>query len=206
MQSYNFWNYIIQITEKIDFDIETQTYPTIHTAHCKQIHSNTLYEYQEPRTTLEWDGIFSNKEDIQISVWVSDCNAVIIMGKQRYGILHAGRRGLRDGIIQAMINKLQEKGESDFTVFVWPSIRACCYEVGEEFTSYFDQKYLTKQKNGKYNLDMISVIQDIFKSYNISDITIHQTCTKCSDNFFSYRNWDGINNIVIVEKNKNPKI
>jgi hypothetical protein len=200
MQSYNFWDYIIQITEKTDFDIEQQRYPTVRTIHCKQIHSNTIYEYQEPRNTPEWDGIFSNKEDITLSVWVSDCNAVVIMGQKRYWILHAGRKGLRDGIIQTMINQLKEKGESDFTVLVWPSIRACCYEVGEEFTSYFNQKYLTKQENEKYKLDMISVIQDILKSYNISNITVHPTCTKCSSNFFSYRNWDGINNIVIIQK------
>lgn len=203
MQIYNFWNYTIEVTEKNDFDFSMYNYPhLINSIHrCTQIHSNIIHEYHQNQDTPEWDGIYSNQSWIKLAVGVSDCNAVVIMGSERYGILHAGRRGLRDGIIQTMIHKLKEKEKSDLKIFVWPSIRTCCYEVGEEFTSYFDSKYLIKQENGKYTLDMIANISDIFKELSISDITIHQVCTKCSNNFFSYRNWDRINNILTIQKN-----
>lgn len=202
MQSYNFWNYTIQITEKNDFDLETQEYPILQNTLIgpKQIHSNTIYEYYPNRDTPKWDGVFSDQKEITLSVGARDCNAVVIMGKRRYGILHVGRKWLRDGIIQTMISRLEEKGESDFTVFIWPSIRACCYEVGQEFANYFKPQYLIPQDNGKYKLDMIANIIDILKESNIWDITIHPTCTKCSTNFFSHRKWDWINNLISVQK------
>ncbi len=79
----------------------------------------------------------------------------------------------------------------DIKIYIWPSIRKCCYEVWEEFKQYFDEKYLN-HKNNKIYLDMISFIKDELNRLLIinENISIDTTCTKCSDNFFSYRWWD----------------
>jgi copper oxidase (laccase) domain-containing protein len=125
------------------------------------------------------------------------------MGKKRFGIIHAGRKWLKDGIIQKMFSQLIEKEETSFSVFIWLSIRKCCYEVGKEFTTYFEPKYLSFIDEEHYMLDMIAVIQDICLQYSINKLHIHLDCTKCSPKFFSYRelwNWDYYN-IVMIEKN-----
>ena len=73
-----------------------QNYPhLINTIHrCTQIHSNTIHQDHENRDSPQGDGIYSNHQGHPIAIGVSDCNAVVIMGSERYGILHAGRRGL----------------------------------------------------------------------------------------------------------------
>lgn len=202
MRTFSIKNYEIKITEKSDFDNALMQYPACsHLIRCKQIHSNLIHEYHsERKNETPGDGIFSDQKNIPLTVGVSDCNAVVIMGAERYGILHAGWAGLKEGIISKMFEKLTELGESEFSVFVGPSIRTCCYEVGEEFTEWVDAKYLQENIRGRYQFDMIAMIQDLLREYPCKQIQIHPSCTKCSSNFWSYRRGDGINNFITIEK------
>ena len=203
MEKTTFGHYQIQITEKSDFDPLIQNYPSLQgqVFRCKQIHSNQIHRWHPQwDNSTPGDGIIADTTGIKLGVGVSDCNAVVIMGEQRYGILHAGWAGLKEGIISKMFEKLTELGESEFSVFVGPSIRTCCYEVGEEFTEWVDAKYLQKNNRGRYQFDMIAMIQDLLREYPCKQIQIHPSCTKCSSNFWSYRRGDGINNFITIEK------
>lgn len=203
MEKTTFGHYQIQITEKSDFDPLIQNYPSLQgqVFRCKQIHSNQIHLWHPQwDNDTPGDGIIADTTGIKLGVGVSDCNAVVIMGEQRYGILHAGWAGLKEGIISKMFEKLTELGESEFSVFVGPSIRTCCYEVGEEFTEWVDAKYLQKNNRGRYQFDMITMIQDLLKEYPITQLQIHPSCTKCSSKFWSYRRGDGINNFITIEK------
>lgn len=111
MQSFDLANYTIHITEKTDFDEKHECYPEIQLFYsCKQIHSNLIHKRQPNwDNTTEGDGLYSNQKGIWLKVGVADCNAVAIMGKEWFGIVHAGRKGLQQGLIQVMMKKLQEK-------------------------------------------------------------------------------------------------
>lgn len=202
MQNYDFWSYEIQITEKVDFDRKLGKYAAIEPFFwCKQIHSANIHKwYPDWQNTIEGDWIYTDQKGIWLKVWVSDCNPVAIMGKKWFGIVHAGRRGLQKGIIQKMFKTLQEKGESDFSIFVWPSIKKCCYEVGEEFADRCDPVFLISQQSGKSHLDMQGMMQNIFKDFPCKQVYFHPECSKCGDNFFSHRNKDGINNFMLIRK------
>ena len=69
-----------------------------------------------------------------------------------------------------------------------PAIRACCYEVGEEFRGYFN--YGLNNKQGRYYLDLAGInkrqlLDAGVREENISDSGL---CTSCrSKEFFSYR-------------------
>ena len=149
MQTFDFWNYEIHITEKSDFDWKNECYPWVQPFFCcKQVHSKLVHEWNPDwKNETEGDGLYSNQKGIWLKVGVSDCNAVAVMGKERFGIVHAGRKGLQLGIIENLIEKLQAKGESDFKVFLWPAIRKCCYEVGAEFSERCEAQYLMPQAN-----------------------------------------------------------
>lgn len=202
MQHYDLWNYEIQITEKIDFDTKLEKYPDLEPFFCcRQMHSNLVHEWDPDwQNTMQWDGIYTDQKWIWLKVGVSDCNPVAIMGKRRFGIVHAGRRWIQHGIIQNMFHQLQEKGESDFSVFVWPSIRKCCYEVGEEFCERCDPQFMIPQSNGKFHLDMMGMINNILKNFPCEQLNIHPECTKCGSHFFSYRKQDGINNFMLIRR------
>ena len=127
------------------------------------------------------------------------------MGKSWYGAIHAGRKWLKNDIITKAINILKEHDEDPLwmKVYIWPSIRQCCYQVGEEFLEYFNKKYFTK-RNGKTYLDMIAVAKDTLIDAWIlpENIEINEYCTSCSWKFFSYRNNNNNQRFVVaVEKN-----
>lgn len=203
MEIHKIWDYQIHITEKNDFDLKQKLYPKLSQKVfiSKQEHGNSINLWKPGwDNNIVGDWIISNQKNIKLAVWVSDCNAVVVMWKERYSIVHAGRAGLKADIVSQAFDQLIQQGETEFMVFVGPSIRSCCYEVGEEFKNYFSPKYLEKKSNNHYQFDMILMIQDLLKKYNCRETLIHSSCTKCSDRFFSYRNWDKINNLITIEK------
>lgn len=172
----------------------------------KQVHWDNIALLEQPIDFIdsENDAIISQITDIKIGVLLADCNGIALMGKKWFGIVHAGRRWLQNNIVVKTIEKLKKLGEdiNDIKVFVGPSIRSCCYEVGWEFTQYFDQKYLIP-RGEKYHLDMIMYIQDSLDQANISrkNREIYPICTHCSDQFFSYRKGNDNQRIVVgIEK------
>ena len=171
-----------------------------------QVHGDNLYILEHPEDFIisKNDGIITQLTNTKIGVLLADCNGIAIMGKKRFGIIHAGRRGLQKGIIQKAIKTLHELWEdiSSLQIYVWPSIRQCCYEVGEEFLTYFDAKYFAR-KDERLHFDMIARIKDILSEYGIPEknIEINTKCTSCSDKFFSYRKQNCNQRIVVwIEK------
>lgn len=190
--------YTIYISEKKDGtarEIKWFTYS-------KQTHGNNIYllERKEEGILSENDGILSKLTNIKIWVLLADCNGIIFMGKQWYGVIHAGRKWLTNGIIPkalAMLQKKKEKIEA-LKVYIGPSIRKCCYEVGEEFLWYFNSKHF-ERRDGKLYFDMTSTIIDLLlKAWmGKSNIEINKECTACSWKFFSYRKQNNNQRIVV---------
>lgn len=133
----------------------------------KQVHGNTIYTLEENLEFIssENDGIISKISNTKIWVLLADCNGIVLMGKERYGVIHAGRRWLKNDIITKAVNMLEEHNEipSWLNIYIGPSIRQCCYEIGEEFLEYFDKKYLTRRE-GKLYFDMITVVKDTLEN------------------------------------------
>jgi len=194
MQTINIWKYEISISEKEDNLIPNDFLK------CEQIHSSTIYLRKDwDFINQQADWIITNRINQKIAVRVADCNAIILMWKEYFGIVHAWRKWLKDWIIQNAIDILKENGEENIEIYVWPSIRKCCYEVWPEFREYFDKKYLIS-KDEKLYLDMINIIQDTANKNWIKDIVIHPDCTFCSDKYFSYRKWDKDSRMIICVK------
>lgn len=202
MQTFDFGAYDILLTEKADFDQEKWKYPQLEPFFCcKQTHSKLIHERNPDWDNgTEGDGLYSNQTGILLKVGIADCNAVAIMGKERFGIVHAGRKGLQQGIVEHMMERLQAKGESAFKIFLGPAIRSCCYEVGPEFSERCEASYLTPKANGKFHLDMLAMLKDRLQAFPCEEIHVHSECTKCGEHFFSCRNKDGINNFMLIRK------
>lgn len=170
-----------------------------------QVHGNNIYilERKEEFIPSENDGIISKIADTKIWVLLADCNGVIIMWKNRYGVIHAGWRWLKNGIIKKALDILQKKWEEIQTlnIYIWPSIRQCCYEVGEEFLAYFDEKYF-ERRDWKLYFDMIAILNDILLDAWVikENIEINTDCTACSWRFFSYRKQNNNQRIVVAVK------
>lgn len=172
----------------------------------KQVHGNDIYVLEDRKDLIlsrgvEADGIITNLPDIKIAVELADCNGLAIRGEKYVATIHAGWKWLHLWIIPKVIEMLLERGEdqSSLHVFVGPSIRSCCYEVGEEFLGYFWSKHFQGSNNNKLYLDMISVIRNVLEENGIPEgnTEIMDICTMCGAGYFSHRR-DGTGERFIV--------
>ncbi len=193
--------YRISMTDKHDEDIDALLW-TYHK--CEQIHSDSIYirEDGENFAKQQADAIVTNTMHTKIAVRVADCSPIALIGKTYFAVVHAGRKGLKSWILDKTIDLLRTKWEEHLKMFVWPNIKSCCYEVGQEFREYFDAMHFRSRWNALH-LDMISIIRDTALQHAIlpEDIIIDPACTCCSDDYYSYRRGDRNQRMLLaVEK------
>ncbi|MFH1129044.1 MAG: peptidoglycan editing factor PgeF [Candidatus Omnitrophota bacterium] len=139
------------------------------------------------------DGLITNVKNLPLAIFTADCLAIFLYDPIKHGIglIHAGWRGARAGIISKAVESMQEKFNSNpenLLAGFGPFLRRCCYQVGEEFKDYFTGGLL--KTNNHYYLDLAAVakeqlLQKKVKKTNISD---PGDCTFCNnDKYFSYR-------------------
>ncbi|MEJ7619400.1 MAG: peptidoglycan editing factor PgeF [Aquificaceae bacterium] len=151
----------------------------------KQVHSARVYLLSEAVEGLEGDGIITQTPGLKIGVRTADCVPVAFLGEKTVAVVHAGWRGLREGIIEKTLEVLSSlEGLENFLAFVGPSARACCYEVGEEFKDYFVSLHY---KNGKHYMDTQSETILRLKKGGIGRIFHYGVCTICHHSLPSYR-------------------
>lgn len=166
--------------------------PLENLAYLNQIHSNIIIEAKSGGFLGDGDGILITQKDTIGMVMVADCNPILLYDAQKriLILLHAGRVGLQNGILTNALELLQKRFHrhlNEVFVYVGPSIRSCCYKVGEEV---FKGEILEQGRivrHGELYLDLIAVIKAQLESYGIKNYTIAPQCTCCADGFFSYR-------------------
>ncbi len=138
------------------------------------------------------DALITQGKNIPLAVFTADCLSVFLYDpvKHAAGVVHAGWRSSHKRIVgkttRLMAKEFNTQAEDLFAGF-GPAIGPCCYEVGKEFTDYFDCG--VKQKQDRYYLDLALVnqrqlIESGLKEENISS---GGSCTFCSADFFSFR-------------------
>ena len=109
-----------------------------------------------------------------------------------FGIIHAGWRGLVNGIISESIKLIKNEKISlkSIDVFIGPSIQACCFEIGNEIVNKFNPKFIRQNINGKYNVNLQGIAKNKLEDEGIlkKHIKISEDCTFCQfERYFSFR-------------------
>ena len=140
------------------------------------------------------DGVFSSNPMIVCSIKVADCLPIFFAHKTEsfFGIVHAGWRGLVNGIISESIKLIKNEKISleNMDVFIGPSIQACCFEVGNDIIDRFDAKFINRSSESKYLVNLQGIAkrklehEGILKKY----IKVSEDCTFCQfEKYFSFR-------------------
>ncbi|SNZ06789.1 conserved hypothetical protein [Persephonella hydrogeniphila] len=139
---------------------------------------------------IDADGIYISQKNTAAGVLTADCLPVVITDYKRVAVVHAGWRGLVNGIIE---NALQFFKDEIFC-FIGPSAGKCCYEVGEEFVENMLKKGIDSRyfySNGsKITFSLKDLAADKMKRYGVKQIFDISLCSICSEDFFSYRKGD----------------
>ncbi len=159
-----------------------------------QVHSGNVEVVNKPGIYQNTDGIITKNKDLILSIQVADCVPIFIVDpeNQLYGLMHAGWRGVTNGIVENGIAKLKSLGsnEKNLCIILGPSIQKCCFEVGLEVAIQFPDNFIHSGKGDKSFVDLAGVIRDkMIESGLSSDSIINMDeCTSClSEKYYSFR-------------------
>jgi YfiH family protein len=142
-----------------------------------QVHGNHVQVVRTPYDlnallAASGDGLITDALNLMIGVWTADCAPLLWISQDSafMGVSHVGWRGLRAGIIQAMIKKFQELGVAPemLSVAIGPTIAAHHYVVGETFLDYFTEVIY----RGCFNREAGRLTFDLVKA-NIETLKVH---------------------------------
>ena len=92
----------------------------------KQSHSTNVSFFTNPGRVLDTDGVFTSDPRLVCSIQVADCMPVYFVHETKsvFGLVHAGWRGLVNGILFQSAKLIKENGfsNSEFEILFGPSI------------------------------------------------------------------------------------
>jgi hypothetical protein len=123
----------------------------------------------------------------------ADCLAVAIAGDGGVAMLHAGWRGLREGVIASGVGALRDAGVTGpLSAAIGPGAGPCCYEVGPEVHEAFaDQPAAVHEGR---NLHLPAIARHELARAGVGTVWDIAVCTICSDPtlLFSHRRDRGV--------------
>jgi YfiH family protein len=103
--------------------------PGAELADMEQVHGTHVALAGGPRERC--DAVVTDQPDVVLMVRVADCVPVLLADPAAgvVGAAHAGRNGVRDGVITACVNRMRALGATDISAWVGPHVCGSCYEV-----------------------------------------------------------------------------
>jgi len=162
-----------------------------------QIHSNKVIVIKKKSSTklMYADAMISERKDILLGILTADCAPIVTIGRNYFGIIHAGWKVALSGIIENAINFFLKKGEHKENIFVdvGPHLRKDSFEVKNDFIVNLKKlkidsdKYISSIKKNLY-FNFSSLIKDKIINCGIHDFNISEIDTYQNNNeFYSYR-------------------
>lgn len=164
-----------------------------------QKHTGRVYVLESDLKPIIADAVLTARRAVLIGVQVADCVPMLLYDKENpvIGAVHAGWRGTAKEILKNTITAMKERFNSsanDILVAIGPSIRQCCYSVGDKvrdavYKATGKGDYYRRQA-GKFIIDLASanMIQALSMGIPKRNIWQSQECTFCNpDKFHSYR-------------------
>lgn len=141
-----------------------------------------------PGTVYEHcDGLWSDEPGRAMMLLTADCLPIAIArrtGRPAVAILHAGWRGLLNGVVAAGVRSV---GGEEVEAAIGPGIGPCCYEVGEEVAAPFREAFGEDVvRDGR--LDLWTSAERALRAAGCVEVDRLDRCTSCEpDRFFSHR-------------------
>lgn len=158
----------------------------------KQIHSDLVTKINDNKSEKTSDGMITNLRGIFLCIKIADCCAVLCYDpkSKAIGAFHCGWRGAYNKILIKGIEMMKREYSSnpeDMFFYLSPCASQCCYEVGNEFCSYFSDTVI--KRGDKYYFDLKSELKNQLISIgaNENKIELSPHCTICNSIFHSFR-------------------
>lgn len=148
------------------------------------------------RPVPEADAIVTGQPGTPVAVLVADCVPIALVGAGVVAAVHAGWRGLTQGVIAAGADGARAAGGEGATAlegWIGPCIGPCCYEVGVEVPQAFAARYpeapdCTVSVGTSLRFDLRAAAAAALESAGVRVAgSLDVPCTSCDPRFFSHR-------------------
>ena len=157
----------------------------------RQVHAAVVNRAQAGERGRDGDGLWTDEPGLPMLKVTADCLPVALArtnGRPALALLHAGRLGLLEGILDAGVATLGGK----IAAIIGPGIGPCCYEVGDEIADAYRSRFGARALRGR-NLDLWEVGERILHDAGVAAVERLDLCTACDpERFFSHRRDAGV--------------
>jgi YfiH family protein len=140
-------------------------------------------------TVSEADGQATATRGLAALVLTADCLPIALIAPGAVAMVHAGWRGLADGIVEEGVGAVRElAGGGEVQAAIGPGAGCCCYEVGPEIHAAFGRK----PRQGA--IDLKAIATERLTAAGVEQVHDVGVCTMCADPglFFSHRRDGGV--------------
>ena len=152
----------------------------------RQVHSTLVHRAEAGVRGEPGDGLWTDEPGQPILAMAADCLPIALArreGTPAVAVLHAGWRGLLDGIVGVGVETLG----GTLQAAVGPAIGPCCYEVGEDVSAPFATAFGADVVRGR-KLDLWTAAERALNAAGVDEVLRTDLCTCCNaELFFSHR-------------------
>jgi YfiH family protein len=152
-----------------------------------QFHSTLVHRARAGSRGERGDGLWTDERDLPVLALSADCLPIALArtngGAPAVAVVHAGWRGLLDGVVDSAAQALG----GELAAAIGPAIGPCCYDVRDDVGDPFRERFGDGiVRDGK--LDLWSAAEAALRDAGVSRIDRFDLCTACRPElFFSHR-------------------
>ncbi len=158
-----------------------------------QVHGRDVVVVTRPgeHAGAEADAAVTATPGCALAVRTADCAPIVLLGTRSVGVVHAGWRGLRAGVIEAAVDALRALDDHVVAAHLGPCIRAGCYEFAGpergELVARFGPDAAATTGWGTPALDLAAAATVALAEAGVSSVEDGAGCTACDRRWFSHR-------------------
>jgi YfiH family protein len=157
----------------------------------RQVHAATVNRAEPGRRGEPGDGLWTDEPSLPMLKVAADCLPIALArtnGSPALALLHAGRLGLLEGIVEAGVATIGGR----LAAVVGPGIGPCCYEVGAEIREAYRVRFGGRVVRGA-KLDLWTATEHSLRAAGVASVERLDLCTACDpERFFSHRRDQGV--------------
>ena len=168
----------------------------VHGSQVRDVTSGTR-THDPPNPAVAWhlgegDALVSLPSHVALCVLTADCGALALSSPEGvFAAVHAGWRGLLDGVVEAVVDRMRRWGASDVVGALGPCIHAGCYEFSEPdldaVAAVYGDAVRGRTSAGRPALDVPAGIDAALVRAGARSTVGVDVCTACGDGYFSHR-------------------
>lgn len=149
-----------------------------------QVHGDVVVDAGLPADTKA-DALVATVAGDAVGIRVADCVPILLAAPDGHvAAVHAGWRGVANGIVGKAIARLGASSASAFLASVGPHIGPCCFEVGPEVVPQIGEAFVDRYAPGSGGvhrafINLREAVHAQLKAAGIAVIDDVGACTKC---------------------------